>query len=51
MRAIPRQQIRTAVASVGIGLMVFGLIAYSLILFSFTQNIAQTRQPDAIVAR
>jgi len=37
MRTNPKA---TAV-SVGIGLLVFGLIAYALVLFSVTQNVAR----------
>jgi hypothetical protein len=51
MRTIPRQQIKTTVVSMGIGLAVCGLIAYSLMLFSVTQSIALRNPPDAIATR
>ena len=51
MRQIPKQQIKTAAASMGIGLAVFGLIAYALMLFSVTQSVALRNPPDLVAPR
>jgi hypothetical protein len=48
MRQIPKQQIKTAAASMGIGLAVFALIAYALMLLSVTQSLALRNPPDVI---
>ena len=51
MRQTPKQQIKTAAASMGIGLAVFGLIAYALMLFSVTQSVALRNPPDVVAPR
>lgn len=51
MRQVPKQQIKSAAASMGIGLAVFGLIAYALMLFSVTQSVALRNPPDVIATR
>jgi hypothetical protein len=51
MRKIPKQQNKTAAASMGIGLAVFALIAYALMLLSVTQSLAFRNPPDEIASR
>jgi len=51
MRQVPKQQIKTAAASMAIGLAVFGLIAYALVLFSVTQSVALRNLPDFTATR
>jgi hypothetical protein len=46
-----KQQIKTAAASMGIGLAVFALIAYALMLLSVTQSLAFRNPPDEIASR
>jgi hypothetical protein len=40
-REFMRTNLKATAISVGIGLLVFGLIAYALVLFSVTQNVAR----------
>lgn len=51
MRKFPKQQFKVAIACMAIGVAVFGLIAYGMLLFSVTQSVAQKGQPAAITAR
>jgi hypothetical protein len=50
MRKFPRQQIKAAAMSIGIGVAVFGVIAYAMVLLSVTQSAALKGQPPAITA-
>ncbi len=45
------QQVKATAASVGIGMAVFALVAYALMLFSVTQNIALKGEPAAATTR
>jgi hypothetical protein len=51
MRTFPRQQIKAAAVSMGIGVAVFGVIAYAMLLFSVTQSAALKSQPPAAMVR
>ena len=51
MRRIGNRQVKSAAVSVGIGMAVFALIAYALMLFSVTQNIALKGEPPAATTR
>ena len=50
MRTSPSQQLKAAFISMGIGVAVFGMIAYAMLLFTVTQSIASKGQPATIVA-
>lgn len=46
-----RTSIKPIVASVGIGLAVYALFAYALLLFSVTQNVSRTTSPVIMITR
>ena len=50
MRTFPSPQLKAAFISMGVGVAVFGMIAYTMLLFTVTQSIALKGQPAAIVA-
>jgi len=45
------KQLKAIIVSMGIGLAIFGLLAYSLMLYSVTQSIASNGQPMVMTAR
>jgi len=49
MRTFPKQ-LKAIIGSMGIGLAIFGLLAYSLMLYSVTQSIASNGQPMVTTA-
>lgn len=51
MRTIPSQQLKSVFISMGIGVAIFGMIAYALLLFSVTQSIALKGQPAIVAVR
>jgi hypothetical protein len=51
MRALARKHLKATAVSMGIGLAVFALAAYALMLFSVTQTIALKGEPAVIDSR
>jgi flagellar biogenesis protein FliO len=46
-----RTQLKATLISMGIGIAIFGLLAYSLMLFSVTQSIASKENTDVTATR
>jgi hypothetical protein len=51
MRAMAKKHLKATAVSMGVGLAVFGLAAYALMLFSVTHTIALKGEPAPIDSR